>query len=203
MKGNFCQEHTFWNKRPTDLFSGELYVEVEWSVLDTLSKEVVLTKTFNGYSKIPKPRRDGITRTFEQAFADTVEKLATDPQMVALAGSRDSNISQNDAQAGDDISAKPAGVIRIASGPRARSFASANVRQNTDNAGLRLNDLMAFFLQHLCPERADFFVVVDDQNSRQGLFSMNKARRFALLIAATTLIFPKAIAKQREFWRFF
>ena len=130
MKGNFCQEHTFWNKRPTDLFSGELYVEVEWSVLDTLSKEVVLTKTFNGYSKIPKPRRDGITRTFEQAFADTVEKLATDPQMVALAGSRDSNISQNDAQAGDDISAKPAGVIRIASGPRARSFASANVRQN-------------------------------------------------------------------------
>ena len=73
MKGNFCQEHTFWNKRPTDLFSGELYVEVEWSVLDTLSKEVALTKTFNGYSKIPKPRRDGITRTFEQAFADTVE----------------------------------------------------------------------------------------------------------------------------------
>lgn len=146
MKGNFCQEHTFWNKRPTDLFSGELYVEVEWSVLDTLSKEIALTKTFNGFSKIPKPRRDGITRTFEQAFADTVEKLATDPQMVALAGNRDSNISQNGTQAGGDVSAKPAGVIRIGAAPRARNFAAAKVGQNVVTVRIGRSHGSGFFV---------------------------------------------------------
>jgi serine protease Do len=85
MKGNFCHEHHWWDGRPLDTFSGELYVEFEWSVLNTLTKEVVLKEKMDGYFKQNEPTKNGIPITFENAFITAVEKLAAHPSIIKLA----------------------------------------------------------------------------------------------------------------------
>ena len=131
MSGNFCHAHHWWDGRPLDKFSGEIYVEVTWSVLNTLTKEVVLTKTFNGYAKIKNPVRDGIALTFEQAFTDTVDKLATTPGMIALA-------TRKNAELGNQLvplpGAKSLGSntdgIEVQFGPRLPSFQPEIAKRN-------------------------------------------------------------------------
>jgi serine protease Do len=130
MKGNFCQEHHWWDARPLNKFSGELYVEVTWSVLDTLTEEVVMTKTFNGYAKTQNPVREGISRTFEQAFADTVDKLATDPDMVALASRKQSAIGQRTPKPSTENASTSASLVSIQAGPQSSSFAAAGAPRN-------------------------------------------------------------------------
>lgn len=85
MKGNFCHVHHWWDGRPLDEFSGELYVEFEWSILNTLTKDVVFKEKVGGYFKQNEPIKNGVLLTFENAFIDSVEKFATRPSVVQLA----------------------------------------------------------------------------------------------------------------------
>ncbi len=85
MKGNFCHVHHWWDGRPLDEFSGELYVEFEWSILNTLTKDVVFKEKVGGYFKQNEPIKSGVLLTFENAFIDSVEKFASRASVVQLA----------------------------------------------------------------------------------------------------------------------
>lgn len=95
MSGNFCNEHDFWYGRPMRTFSGELHVEVEWSVMNTLTKETVLKKRIGGYYKQHKPINSGVYTTFENAFSDSLERLATSEEMLNLARGVASSVPAN------------------------------------------------------------------------------------------------------------
>lgn len=85
LKGNFCHEHHWWDGRPLDTFSGEIYVEFDWSILNTLTKEVVFKHKTNGYFKQNIPIKNGVLITFENAFIDAVEKFGKNSTVVKLA----------------------------------------------------------------------------------------------------------------------
>lgn len=85
MKGNFCQEHDRWYGLPQRSFSGELFVEFEWSVMNSLTKQVVFKKRIGGYFKQNTPINGGITTTFENAFIDSAERFTSLEEIQELA----------------------------------------------------------------------------------------------------------------------
>jgi serine protease Do len=95
MKGNFCHEHDIWYGRPTKSFSGELFVEFEWSVMNSLTKEVIFKRRIGGYFKQNKAINGGILTTFENAFIDSVERFASSDEMLNLAAGKSSRVDSN------------------------------------------------------------------------------------------------------------
>jgi S1-C subfamily serine protease len=97
LKGNYCHKHHWWDGRPLNQFAGETYVKVEWSVFNTLTKDVIVTKTTEGHGKQLQPIADGVYSSFSQAFTDATERFAIDEQLrslaignqIALSGSND------------------------------------------------------------------------------------------------------------------
>jgi len=85
IKGNFCNEHDVWYGRPTRHFSGELYVEFEWSIMNTLTKEIVFKTRIPGYYIQRKPINGGVSATFENAFIDAVERFASTNEVMSIA----------------------------------------------------------------------------------------------------------------------
>ena len=85
MKGNFCHAHHWWDGRPLETYSGELYVDFEWSILNTLTKTVIFKKTISGYYKQEEPVTNGILVAFENAFIASVEAFASNPEVAMLA----------------------------------------------------------------------------------------------------------------------
>jgi hypothetical protein len=95
MSGNFCHAHHWWDGRPLYTFSGELYVEIEWSVLNTLTKDIVLKKKTSGYFKQNNPIKNGIAVSFDNAFADAAEKFASIDSMRKLATGKQIKSAEN------------------------------------------------------------------------------------------------------------
>jgi len=85
MKGNFCHEHDWWDGHPLKTYSGEMYVEFEWSLQNTLTKERILKKKTTGYYKQEKPINAGVTLTFQEAFIASLQKFASLPEVQKLA----------------------------------------------------------------------------------------------------------------------
>ena len=85
MTGNMCHAYNWFTGQLVNKFGGELYVAVEWSVLNTLTDEVVLTEVHDGYHKLMPPISEGVFFTFEGAFEDSVRKFAASPKLIALA----------------------------------------------------------------------------------------------------------------------
>lgn len=77
MKGNFCHAHHWWDGRPLYKYSGELFVEFEWSILNTLTKDVIHQDKTSGYFLQKESVKDGVLITFENAFAEAAEKFAS------------------------------------------------------------------------------------------------------------------------------
>ena len=77
MKGNFCHAHHWWDGRALYKYSGELFVEFEWSILNTLTKDVIHQDRTSGYFLQKESVKDGILITFENAFAEAAEKFAS------------------------------------------------------------------------------------------------------------------------------
>lgn len=84
MTGNMCHAYNWFTGQLINKFGGELYVAVEWSVLNTLTDEVVLTETHDGYHKLMPPISEGVFFTFEGAFEDSIRKFAASPKLIAL-----------------------------------------------------------------------------------------------------------------------
>lgn len=78
IKGNFCMEHHWWDGRRLDTTSGEMSVDVEWSVLDSLTDKVVFSTSTTGYFKQDKAIKQGIALTFENAFAAAATNFGAD-----------------------------------------------------------------------------------------------------------------------------
>jgi serine protease Do len=100
LKGNYCQKHHWWDGRPLNTFSGETYVKIEWSVLNTLTKNVIINKTTEGYGVQEKPIVDGVYSSFVVAFSNALQTFATDEKLRAIAvgeqiSSKEENESTN------------------------------------------------------------------------------------------------------------
>jgi len=85
MKGNFCHAHHWWDGRPLYEYSGEMSVEIEWSVLSNLTDEVVLKDRTTGYFKQDETIKQGIVITFEAAVANAIGNFAANRRLRALA----------------------------------------------------------------------------------------------------------------------
>ena len=57
-------------------FSGEIYTEIEWSVL-FLTKNIVIKKTVQGYYKQKKPVKDGVILTFKNAILNSADNFSS------------------------------------------------------------------------------------------------------------------------------
>ncbi|NIA70634.1 trypsin-like serine protease [Pelagibius litoralis] len=88
IKGNFCHQHHWWDGRPLYEYSGDFYVEVEWSILNTLTQDVVYKVMHAGRYRQEKPVDDGIVVMMNGAFAESAARLAAAPDVSALASGR-------------------------------------------------------------------------------------------------------------------
>tara|TARA_B100000886_G_C20398720_1_gene481611 strand:+ start:237 stop:1562 length:1326 start_codon:yes stop_codon:yes gene_type:complete len=121
MTGNFCSDHDFWYGLPTNKYSGEMSVTVEWSVLNTLTKNIVLNETITGYYKLEKPEKEGITTVFENAFAISSENFAKSVKLRNLA------VGKKIVATNDNNSKKE---IKITQGKSQKEFNIDNLRSN-------------------------------------------------------------------------
>jgi len=85
MHGNICHAHDWLVGRPLRKFSGEMYLEFEWSIQNSLTKEVILTRKTNGYYKQKRAVGGGISIAYQEAFAAALEKFAALPEVRKLA----------------------------------------------------------------------------------------------------------------------
>jgi len=84
-QGNICHLHHWWDGRPLYEFGGEFSLTIEWSVLNTLTKSVVVKETSTGTASMKTPEKNGISALFESAFADAADGFARSDKMRKLA----------------------------------------------------------------------------------------------------------------------
>ncbi len=85
IKGNFCHAHHWWDGRPLNMFSGEMFVSVEWTVFSSLLQREVHKLTTQGYFKQKQPKRDGVVLTFHNAFTHATENLMSSKKLIDVA----------------------------------------------------------------------------------------------------------------------
>jgi serine protease Do len=114
LMGNYCHKHHWWDGRPLHTYSGETYIKIEWSILNTLTKEVIFTKTTEGYGLQEEPIVDGVYSSFSQAFVNATEKFAVNDKLRAIAVGDTINVN-------DEVD-KQNELIKIAQGDKSNSF---------------------------------------------------------------------------------
>lgn len=85
IKSNFCQDHHWWDGRPLNEYSGEMYLNVNWTVFSTLTRREVMKLPTQGYYKQIETKKDGIILTFHNAFAGAVEAFVSSLEFRDLA----------------------------------------------------------------------------------------------------------------------
>lgn len=75
IRGNLCEWFGGWTGRSLDLYSGEFFVTIEWSVFSTLSDRTVARFRTSGRFEQEDPRKEGINLAFSGAFARAAENL--------------------------------------------------------------------------------------------------------------------------------
>lgn len=83
MRGNYCQEHHWWDGRPLDKYSGEMYMRIQWGVFDVVDEREVATLETEGYALQATPTSTGIMDAFLASFAAATEELASHPDFLA------------------------------------------------------------------------------------------------------------------------
>ncbi|HAJ22387.1 MAG TPA: hypothetical protein DCL95_20430 [Rhodospirillaceae bacterium] len=84
MSGNFCEDHDFWYGYPQDKYSGEMYMEVEWTLFNTTQRQEVAKLKTSGYHKVIKPSRSGMLEAIIGAFGAAAEALGSNKEFVTL-----------------------------------------------------------------------------------------------------------------------
>ena len=74
--GNICHQHHWWDGRPLYTFGGEMSLTIEWSVMNTLTKSVIIKERTTGSARLEEPIKSGIAILFEDAFADAADSFA-------------------------------------------------------------------------------------------------------------------------------
>lgn len=98
--GNICEDHDIWAGLPQNKFSGEMSVDVEWTIFSNLQQREVLTVKTQGYHKQANPIRDGVVIMFHNAFAVASENLLSSQKFVNIA-QRETEVDQQLEYAGD------------------------------------------------------------------------------------------------------
>lgn len=75
IRGNLCEWFGGWTGRSLDLYSGEFFVTVDWSVFSTLSDRTVARFRTSARFEQEDPRKEGINLAFSGAFARAAENL--------------------------------------------------------------------------------------------------------------------------------
>ncbi len=85
IKGNFCELHHWWDGRPLDQYSGEMFLSVEWSIYSNLLKREVLKFKTNGYAQQKTAKRDGVILALHNSFAAAAEQIVANQKFVDIA----------------------------------------------------------------------------------------------------------------------
>ena len=85
IRGNFCHMHHWWDGHPLYEYSGEIYIDIEWTIFSSLMQREVLKVETKGYFKDSRPRKSGIELIFHEAFADATEKLLASREFIDIA----------------------------------------------------------------------------------------------------------------------
>ena len=91
IRGNACENHHWWDGRPLDEYSGEMYMDVEWSLYSNLRKETVLSVNTQGYYKLKRLERQGIMIMFNEAFANSSEQLMAQQAFLKVVNRQNDN----------------------------------------------------------------------------------------------------------------
>ncbi|MEX1034635.1 MAG: trypsin-like peptidase domain-containing protein [Sneathiella sp.] len=96
ISSNFCQVHHWWDGRPLDEYSGEMFVHVNWTVFSTLTQREVMKVGTSGYYKQVDPKKDTVILAFHNAFAGAVESFIASSKFkeVALKGEDSASMLQ-------------------------------------------------------------------------------------------------------------
>lgn len=123
LRGNYCHKHHWWDGRPLNTYSGETYLKIEWSVLNTLTKDVIIKESTEGYGAQEEPIIDGVYSSFRSAFTDATERFAKDSRLRAIAvGSQISS---------DDIASEQLPKLIVIAGKSTGEFSSRNIEPYT------------------------------------------------------------------------
>jgi serine protease Do len=76
IRGNLCEWFDGWDGRGLDLYSGEFYITVEWSVFSTLGDRTVARFRTSARYEQNDPKKEGINLAFSGAFARAAGNLA-------------------------------------------------------------------------------------------------------------------------------
>ncbi|WP_337997910.1 S1C family serine protease [Oleispirillum naphthae] len=79
IRGNFCDEITFWWGVPTNRIMGEMYVKVEWEVYSEPERRVVGKFVTEGRGEQKTPAVEATVQAMGLAFSMAVANLAADP----------------------------------------------------------------------------------------------------------------------------
>ncbi|WP_051295141.1 S1C family serine protease [Maridesulfovibrio bastinii] len=77
---NICQEDSLWDGHHLNRVSGEMYIEVEWTVYSNITKSSVLKISTTGYNKIVHGIYDGNAMLLMNSFNNAAENLAATPK---------------------------------------------------------------------------------------------------------------------------
>ena len=102
IRGNACENHHWWDGRPLDEYSGEMYMNVDWSIYSNLRKESVLTVSTEGYYKLTRLEHQGITIMFNEAFANASQQLAGEEKFIKVVNKEAGN-SKGTIQVGESL----------------------------------------------------------------------------------------------------
>ena len=78
MKANYCRNHHWWDGRPLDQFKGETCLQIDWEVFSTLKRKVIYKTKTPGFGKTIQFKREGLTLSLQDAFADAVVRFSMD-----------------------------------------------------------------------------------------------------------------------------
>lgn len=76
IRGNLCEWFDGWNGRGLDLYSGEFFITVEWSVFSTLGDRTVARFRTSARYEQNDPKKEGVNLAFSGAFARAAGNLA-------------------------------------------------------------------------------------------------------------------------------
>lgn len=85
LRGNYCHKHSWWDGSPLYTYAGETYLKIQWSVLNTLTKDVIIEATSEGYGAQSEPNVDGVYNSFSLAFAEAAAAFSENNQVRLIA----------------------------------------------------------------------------------------------------------------------
>ncbi len=91
IRGNICHAHHWWDGRALRMYSGEIYIEVEWRIFSILLNREVLVVGTKAYHLQKTLKKNSILLMLNNAFANAAEALLADKKFAAIALRKDKN----------------------------------------------------------------------------------------------------------------